>query len=64
MVQRYEVWCDDEFEPEVDGRFVKYEDYEALLSSVETLHDMVKLGHMRVEHISGFLEGILLVVKE
>lgn len=37
MVQRYEVWCDDEFEPEVNGRFVKYEDYAALREAAAAL---------------------------
>lgn len=65
MVQRYDYFAESEnFESFDRGDWVKYEDYAALLSSVETLHDMVKLGHMQVEHISGFLEGILLMVKE
>ncbi len=65
MVQRWDYFAaTEEFEPFDRGEWVKYEDYAALLSSVETLHDMVKLGRMQVEHISGFLEGILLMVKE
>ena len=62
MVQRYD--CKGAVVTHENGPFVLYEDYAAIVDSVETLHNMIKMGHMTVEHISGFLEGILLVVKE
>lgn len=66
MVQRYleDGFGLSEMNENEEGDWVKYEDYVALVDSVETLHNMIKTGHMTVEHISGFLEGILLVVQE
>lgn len=67
MVQRYIEggYGASEMEEDAQGDWVSYEDYAALVNSVETLRDMIKVGHMRVEHVSGFLEGVFfLVAKE
>lgn len=65
MVQRYDLAAlGTSAHPDNEGHFVKYEDYEHLINCVETLRDMIKAGHARDEHVSGFLEGVLLVAKQ
>lgn len=61
MAQRYEVrgkeLGGDEFYSDW-VEVVKYEDYEKLSNAIDSLLAAVKKGHLTIEHVQGYLEGI------
>ena len=63
MVQRYD-FCDRYgvklHESENDsGEFVKYEDYAKLVKSVSACLFSIQRGELTVEHVQGYLEGVI-----
>ena len=68
MVQRYD-FCDRYghklHESESDsGEFVSYEDYEKLVKSVQACVAAIKEGSLAVEHVQGYLEGVVEVLDD
>lgn len=67
MVQRYSTYgCDWECETYEDdrGELVKYEDYEKLAKSVRACVAAIREGSLTVEHVQGYLEGVIGVLDD
>ena len=65
MVQRYDIALfEGGMEPSKDGGWVSYEDYEKLAKSVRACVAAIKEGSLTVEHVQGYLEGIIGVLDD
>lgn len=58
MVQKFTLKARSEMYEDVNGDFVKYEDYEKLSKSVQACVAAIKEGSLAVEHVQGYLEGV------
>lgn len=61
MVQRYENDYGDMMSDD-NGFWVKYEDYEKLDKSVRACVAAIREGSLTVEHVQGYLEGLVEVL--
>ena len=59
MVQRYDVGYADDIDVEEGGRFVLYEDYVKLSKSVRACVAAIQEGSLTIEHVQGYLEGVI-----
>ena len=62
MVQRYD--CKGAVVTHENGPFVLYEDYEKLVKSVRACAAAIKEGSLAVEHVQGYLEGVMAVLDD
>lgn len=62
MVQRYD--CKGAVVTHENGPFVLYEDYEKLVKSVQACVAAIKEGSLAIEHVQGYLEGVIGVLDD
>ena len=62
MVQRYTTLAG--YVEDDDGHFVEYEDYAKLAKSVRACVAAIREGSLAVEHVQGYLEGIIGVLDD
>ena len=62
MVQRYDMDFDGRPYADQDGEWVKYEDYAKLAKSVRACVAGIREGSLTVEHVQGYLEGVVEVL--
>lgn len=60
MVQRYD--CKGAVVTHENGPFVLYEDYAKLAKSVRACVAAIRGGSLTVEHVQGYLEGVVWVL--